>query len=230
MRRTPAVHTALRPRRARAASQVRCRSIHRESAIRLPPGRISAIAPYQPSSRIGRARQTFQRLPLVAIKASVPGCTCHVGALSNPLSQLAREQGTFTQGLTVGTSGASNNRSSVDAAFHRKGAQGEGVEFGTAMRCAALLRLSRARPDFNYLSILERGKLPYKEVIGRAHWTPGSLRSLAHTYDAPRGGMYPEPIGRRTGCGEFKERTLRLRTEVEGTAQRIGRRYGRILE
>ena len=73
MRRTPAVHTALRPRRARAASHARCRSIHRESAIRLPPGRISAITPYQPSSRIGRARRTFQRLPLVAIKASVPG-------------------------------------------------------------------------------------------------------------------------------------------------------------
>src|SRR5882724_2603215 len=105
-----------------------------------------------------------------------------------------------------------------------------GVEFGTAMRCAALLRLSRARPDFNYVSILERGKLPHKGVVRRAHWTPGGLRSLAHTYAAPRGGMYPEPIGRRTGCGEFKERTLRLRTEVEGTAQRIGRRYGRILE
>src|ERR1700726_3453999 len=104
------------------------------------------------------------------------------------------------------------------------------VEFGTAMRCAASLPRSRARPDFNYASILERGKLPHKGVIGRAHWTFGGLRSLAHTSAAPRGGMYPEPLGRRTGCGEFKERTLRLRTEVEGTAQRIGRRYSRILE
>src|SRR6266446_5553002 len=87
---------------------------------------------------------------------------------------------------------------------------GEGVEFGTAMRCAALLRLSRTRPDFNYVSILERGKLPHKGVIGRAHWTPGGLRSLAHTFAAARGSMYPEPIGRRTGCGEFKERTLQI--------------------
>src|SRR5882762_3296289 len=70
MRRTPAVHTALRPRRARAASHARCRSIHRERAIRLPPARVSAIAAYEPSSRIGRARRTFQRLPPVAVKAS----------------------------------------------------------------------------------------------------------------------------------------------------------------
>src|SRR5437879_13197245 len=97
------------------------------------------------------------------------------------------------------------------------------------MRCVALLRLSRARPDFNCVSILERGKLPHKGVIGRAHWTPGGLRSLAHTYAAPRGGMYPAAIGSRTGRGEFKERTLRLRDEVEGIGHTLGLRYNRIV-
>src|SRR4029077_9478207 len=129
-------------------------------------------------------------------------------------------------------SGASNNRSSVDAAFHERAKARRGKALSLAPQCAArLCSGSRARGrDVNDVSILERGKLPRKGVIGRAHWTRGGTRSLAHTFAAARGSMYPEPIGRRTGCGEFKERTLRLRTEVEGTAHRIGRRYSRILE
>jgi len=69
MRPTANASRAARPRRARAASQVRCRNIHKEGAIRLPPGRMSTIAAYDPSSRIGRARRTLQLVPLL-IKVS----------------------------------------------------------------------------------------------------------------------------------------------------------------
>src|SRR4029077_10331151 len=72
--------------------------------------------------------------------------------------------------------------------------------------------------------------MPHKGVIGRAHWAARGWQSLAHTFAAPRVSGYPEPFRRRTARGEFKERALRFRTEVEGTPQWKGCRYRSILE
>jgi hypothetical protein len=66
---TPNATIAARPRRACAASHVRCRNIHNVSAIRLPPGRMSTIAEWNPSSRIERARRALH-LVLRAVTAS----------------------------------------------------------------------------------------------------------------------------------------------------------------
>jgi hypothetical protein len=70
MRPTPKASMAARARRARAASHMRCRNIQRVSAIRLPPGSVSKIAEYSPSSRAGRARRDFQLEPRGAIPSS----------------------------------------------------------------------------------------------------------------------------------------------------------------
>src|SRR4029077_19376044 len=69
MRPTPNASSAARARRVRAASHVRCRNIHKENAIRLPPGRMSTIAPYDPSSRIKRTKRTLQLVSLAVTGA-----------------------------------------------------------------------------------------------------------------------------------------------------------------
>jgi hypothetical protein len=73
MRPTANASIAARLRRARAATHVRCRTVHIVSAIRLPPGRMSTIAAYDPSSCIERTRRTLQLLPL-AVTASPSVC------------------------------------------------------------------------------------------------------------------------------------------------------------
>jgi hypothetical protein len=49
----PSVATAIRARQARTVGNARCREAHKENAIRLPPGTISATAAYAASTRIG---------------------------------------------------------------------------------------------------------------------------------------------------------------------------------
>jgi hypothetical protein len=60
MRPTPNASSTASARHVRAVSQARCRNIHKPSAIRLPPGRMSANAEYDTSSRIERRSRTLQ--------------------------------------------------------------------------------------------------------------------------------------------------------------------------
>lgn len=70
MRPSPNASIAARPRRAPAASHVRCRHVHKERAIRLPPGRMSTIAAYDPRPRIERARRARKPVPTTVTASS----------------------------------------------------------------------------------------------------------------------------------------------------------------
>jgi len=187
----------------------------------LPPARVSAIAAYEPFPyRTGEA--DFPTVTSVAVKQR-PGCTLSRG---RPVKSRPKSV-TTSQGLVMRDCESQERSrrfdcrnewrfeqpappSSVDAAFlDAQRRAGEGVEFGTAMRWR-LLRL-RSRGDLNCVSILERGKLPHKGVIAGHNRTPGGLARSSHVRRCPREHV-SRAIGRRTGCGEFKERTLRLRT------------------
>jgi hypothetical protein len=66
MRPTVNATSGAKPRRARAASQLRCRNIHKESAIRLPPGSKSTIAGCTIRFRVLNARGGSSNLYLWA--------------------------------------------------------------------------------------------------------------------------------------------------------------------
>ena len=76
MRPAPNASSAARARRVRAASHARCRNVHQKNAIRLPPGMMSAIAPYDPSSRTKRTKRTLQLVSLAVTATSSDPHAC----------------------------------------------------------------------------------------------------------------------------------------------------------